>query len=263
MLEVLELAFAHAAAARRGGGPLLVALSGAQGAGKSTLARAWAARHPDAAALSLDDFYLGKAERSLLATRVHPLLRTRGVPGTHDLRLLGDTLAALSAAGASSATRIPVFDKLADDRFPAEAWQVFHGRPRAILIEGWCLGALPQPAAALAEPVNALEREQDRDGRWRRYVNARLADAYAALFARFDAIAWLRAPDFGQVVRWRCQQQETLLGRPLSPAEESDVAAFVAFFERTTRHMLAGGVRADIVTHLRADRSVDQLAWPR
>lgn len=262
MLEVLDLAFAHAAKIRRSDGPLLVGLSGAQGSGKSTLARAWATAHPDVAAFSLDDFYLGKAERLLLASRVHPLLRTRGVPGTHDLRLLGDTLAALSLAQPRSVTHIPVFDKLADDRCAVGGWQVFRGRPRAILVEGWCIGALPQVATALATPINCLEREQDRDGRWRGYVNARLADVYAALFARFDAVAWMCAPAFEQVVRWRCEQQEGLLGRPLTSGEESGIAGFVAYFERITRHMLAGGVRADIVAHLRPDRSVDQVTRP-
>lgn len=255
---ILDHAF-ELAAARRSVGPPFVALAGAQGSGKTTLARAWVHSHPDVALLSLDDFYLGKADRISLAARVHPMFRTRGVPGTHDLRLLGEILKALATAGPSSTTPIPVFDKLCDDRCPVERWPAFHGRPRAILIEGWCLGALPQPAMALVEPVNALEREWDRDGRWRHYVNARLRDAYAALFARFDAIAWLHAPGFADVLRWRCEQQETLLGRSLTPSEIRDVAGFVGYFERITRHMLAGGIRADVVAELDSDRTMVSL----
>jgi len=38
--------------------------------------------------LSLDDFYLGHAARLQLARDIHPLLATRGVPGTHDIAFL-------------------------------------------------------------------------------------------------------------------------------------------------------------------------------
>jgi D-glycerate 3-kinase len=238
------------------GRPALIGLAGAQGSGKSTLAAAFADGRPDAAVFSLDDFYLDAAARARLAETVHPLLRTRGVPGTHDLDLLEATIAALRSAGPGDATPIPVFDKLADDPLPREQWRMFRGRPGVILVEGWCVGATPQDEAELAEPVNALEREADCDGRWRRWVNARIAGPYAALFARFDAIAFLRAPGMARVVRWRCEQQEGLLGRALSQGEEAEIAGFVAHFERITRHMIAGGVRAELVMELGADRSL-------
>ncbi len=240
--------------ALRGDGPRLVGLAGAQGSGKSTRARAIAARNPRIAVFSLDDFYLQKGARAELAAAVHPLLATRGVPGTHDLDLLDTTVAALRAAGPDDAVAIPAFDKLADDRLPRDRWGRFRGRPDAILIEGWCLGATPQDEATLADPVNALEREHDPDGGWRGWVNAQLAGRYAALFARLGAIAYLRAPDMATVMRWRCQQQEALLGRPLGAGEAADVAGFVAHFERVTRHMMADGVCAGLTADLDAER---------
>ncbi len=235
---------------------MLVGLAGSQGSGKSTLAAAYAARRGDVAAFSLDDFYLDAAARTRLAAEVHPLLATRGVPGTHDLELLNATLAALSRANPGDETLIPVFDKLTDNPLPRADWRRFSGRPAVIQLEGWCLGALPQDAAALARPVNALERERDGAGVWRRYVNDQIEGPYASLFARFDAIAFLRAPSFEQVLEWRCQQQATLLGRALIEAEAQGIAAFVAHFERITRHMLAGGIRAGIVADLAPDRRV-------
>jgi D-glycerate 3-kinase len=63
----------------------------AQGSGKTTLARALAtaatAQGITTACLSLDDLYLTRAERLELSAKVHPLLATRGVPGTHDVSL--------------------------------------------------------------------------------------------------------------------------------------------------------------------------------
>ena len=98
--------------------PLLVGLSGCQGSGKSTLVKAIAhvledVHHVTAVVLSLDDFYLTKAERESLARHVHPLFATRGVPGTHDVDLLRQTLSALRTGVPAS---LPVFDKAVDDR---------------------------------------------------------------------------------------------------------------------------------------------------
>src|SRR5690606_38677225 len=155
--------------------PCLAGLSGLQGSGKSTLARQLAAAAGrsgfDCVALSLDDFYLGRRERARLARAVHPLLATRGVPGTHDLALLHDTLDALAVATPNRPARLPRFDKGRDTRLPPSRWHRVARPPRLVVLEGWCVGLPPEPAIALRRPLNALERGQDRDGRWRAHVN--------------------------------------------------------------------------------------------
>src|SRR5262245_54933917 len=71
--------------------PKLLAIAGAQGSGKSTLSRLLSDElvrlGRRAVTFSLDDFYLTRREREALAAAVHPLLVTRGVPGTHDVDL--------------------------------------------------------------------------------------------------------------------------------------------------------------------------------
>lgn len=233
-----------------------IAIVGAQGSGKTTLARAAAARF-GAAQISIDDVYLTRAEREALAREVHPLLLTRGPPGTHDLGLLQALIDRLAHAGAETETLIPDFDKRGDDRWPAERWRRFRGRPSAVLVDAWCLGATPQTEAELAAPINALEADQDPDGTWRRWVNRRVAGEYAAFAARFDAVLFLRAPRFEVVLDWRCEQEADLLGLPASQlpaAERERLAAFIQHYERITRHMLAGGVRADVTVRLDVDR---------
>ncbi len=237
----------------------LIAISGAQGSGKSTLA-AEAARALGCATLSLDDVYLTRAERMGLAESVHPLFATRGPPGTHDLKLLQMTLARLRSARPGDRTALPSFDKRTDDR--ASDGPVFVGRPRAILLEGWCLGATPQKSEELGEPINSLERDRDTDGLWRRGVNDRLAGEYAALFAGFDALLFLRAPGFSPVLDWRIEQEAGLTGiaiAALPSGRRAELALFVQAFERVTRHMLAGGVRADVVVELDEARAVRHI----
>lgn len=245
-----------ATGSRAGVGPPVIAVVGAQGSGKTTLARAAAERF-GGVQISIDDVYLTRARREAMAEDVHPLFLTRGPPGTHDLRMLGRLIKALGTARPDDKTLIPDFDKRADDRRPIRDWRIFEGRPRAILIDGWCLGALPEDEADLAEPINALERERDPDGTWRRAVNGFVAGAYADFAARFDAIVFLQAPGFDVVLDWRSQQEADLLKIPRSrlPVEERRrLAVFIQYFERITRRMLDGRVVAHTVVPLDRDR---------
>lgn len=234
-------------------GPPLIGVSGAQGSGKTTLVKAVAAAI-GAAHLSLDDVYLTTHERQALSRRHHPLFRTRGPPGTHAIPLMNRTIDALLAAGPDARTPVPTFDKLADDRLPHDAWPVFQGRPAAILIDGWCLGATPQTPEILEVPVNDLERDEDADSIWRTAINRFLAGPYATLFSRFDSLLHLLAPDFDIVQRWRGEQQAQLLGRAMTSAETSALHRFIQHYERLTRHMLAGGRLPGVSIQLDADR---------
>lgn len=233
--------------------PPVIGVAGSQGSGKTTLARK-AAGAFGGVQLSLDDVYLTRGERADLALDIHPLFATRGPPGTHDLGLLERTIIALSNADPDSETPLPVFDKLTDDRLSEDDWSRFRGRPRVILIDGWCLGALPEAADALAPPLNILERKQDPDAVWRKAVNDAAGARYLALAERLDARLYLRAPGFDTVLDWRCEQEESLRGRPLTPEECHGIADFIQYFERLTRRMIDGGVRADVIVQLDRNR---------
>ncbi|MEQ8859342.1 MAG: hypothetical protein RIC56_11910 [Pseudomonadales bacterium] len=217
--------------------PLVLGVAGGQGSGKSTLARelerALNAAGARVAACSLDDFYLSHARRHALAAAVHPLLATRGVPGTHDVAALRQAIEALARPGTVS---LPVFDKGTDDPLPTADWRRVEAPVDVLVLEGWCVGAPPQPAGELAAPVNALEAHEDADGVWRRYVNDALAGPYAGLWERLDALVFLQVPDLAAVRRWRTQQEQAL------PAERrmsgAGIERFVAHYERLTRWML-------------------------
>lgn len=250
--------------------PLLVGLSGCQGSGKSTLVDAMARVLADAhgvatTVLSLDDFYLTKAERESLAQRVHPLFATRGVPGTHDLDLLRRAVKALQNG---DDVALPVFDKAADDR--TKLVRHFQGgaATQIVLIEGWCVGIPPQSEEALEEPINPTEVDLDPDRIWRTAVNRFLGEEYAALFAELDALLVLQAPSFSAVFDWRCQQEAQLSARfrEMHPAEpdptmtRAQVADFILHYQRLTEHGLQSlPAQADCLWELAPDRSVERM----
>ncbi len=237
--------------------PLLLGLSGLQASGKSTLAQALVDRaHAQglaALALSLDDFYLTRRERGHLARAVHPLLATRGVPGTHDIRLLDATLNALAYATPRKPVRVPRFDKARDTRRPPSRWPRVAQAPRLIVLEGWCLGLAPQPLGTLLDPINSLEANEDADARWRLWVNDRLR-TYQALWRRLHKLIVLRAPDWPTIHRWRTEAEHQLRSRHRQPLHTMDAAAmrrFLQHYERLSRHALMTlPKRADVLVQL-------------
>lgn len=235
-----------------------IGIAGAQGSGKSTLVRdltaSLAAEGLKVAALSLDDLYLTKAERLALAREVHPLFATRGVPGTHDVALGLSTIAALRNG---EPARLPRFDKGRDDRAPERDWPAAPAGTQVLLLEGWCLGATPQPAAELALPVNGLEAAEDAEGTWRRHANAALAGDYQALWRQVDRLLFLAAPDWAVVAEWREQQEAELRRHAPGPMAPAEVARFIQHYERLTRWMLAElPARADLTLRLDQQRRV-------
>lgn len=229
------------------GPPLLVAVNGSQGSGKTTLCAylcahlqaEWGVR---AVALSLDDFYLTHARRRELAVSVHPLLATRGVPGTHDVDLLNTTLDALLAPSRTDAVAVPRFDKARDDRRLRSRWDQVEGRIDIVLLEGWCIGARPQTVEELLRPVNQLEQEEDPDALWRSYANTALQHKFLPLYERVDKWVMLAAPSFGCVYRWRLEQEHKLAmvvqGEKGGLMSDKQVARFVQFYQRLTQHCL-------------------------
>ena len=239
-----------------------VGIGGGQGAGKSTLGRlieaAGRTLGMHVVVLSLDDFYLTRAERRHLASAVHPLFATRGPPGTH---AAGELRRALSALSQPGEVRVPRFDKGADDR---AGFATLRGPADVVVVEGWCVGAPPaggsEQAALASAPVNALEREHDAQGHWRRHIEQALRGGYAKLNAQLDAIVFLQVPDLAAVRRWRLQQEAE---RPAAQRmTEAQVFRFVAHYERVTLRMLATLPKtADVVVELDAAHRVAGLRF--
>jgi D-glycerate 3-kinase len=245
--------------------PYILGLSGLQGSGKSTLARVMKAqaeaRGWAAEVLSLDDFYYARSDREALARDVHPLLRSRGVPGTHEIELLLSVLAALPDASDKLPVTHPRFDKGRDTRIPPSRWPRITRPPRLVIVEGWALGIRPQPQFALTKPVNELERREDPDGSWRHWVNKQLR-GYQPLWRKFDALIVLQAPGWEIVRRWRGEQEQDLLARHAPLAMDAPaMERFLAHFERLSRHALATlPAQADTCVEYDDDRHVTGLS---
>lgn len=272
----LPLAAALAKAAHEHEGPLVVGVNGAQGSGKTTLCSILTLLlevgfNLRVTSVSIDDLYLTHAERDKLGRAVHPLLTTRGVPGTHDVEMGLQLLTELTSPNAAHLVAIPVFDKSIDDRSPQSDWRVVEMPLDIILFEGWCVGANPQTVEALQKPVNVLEARDDPQGTWRSYVNRQLASDYSRLFAALDLLIMLEIPDMDCVFAWRGLQEEKLAAQTQRTdttklMDKPALHRFIMHYERLTRHILAEmPERADLVLRLNRSHQMDAVRinnWP-
>ena len=230
---------------------IVVGINGAQGSGKSTLSEllvnTFATQyHLNVVTLSLDDFYYTHSERQHLAHTIHPLLATRGVPGTHDIMLAHETLDALLNHNGAQTLFIPRFNKATDDRYEQQDWSPVKNKPSIIFLEGWCVGACAQEPHDLLAPINPLEAEEDANEYWRKYVNEQLRLQYVPLFSRLECTIMLKAPSFKCVYEWRLEQEEKLImnlensnNGEIRTMNSSEIFRFIQHYQRLTKHILS------------------------
>jgi len=231
--------------------PWMVGLQGTQGSGKSTVclfikALLEKCYELNVVILSIDDFYKTREERIQLSNSEHPLLITRGVPGTHDIDLTIDTLNTLSNLTDGESCSVPSFNKVFDDRTEKSDWPKVHNKVDVILFEGWCMGVSSQTQTEIIKPINELEKVEDSGAIWRTYVNDQLANEYNELFSKIENLIVLQAPSFTCVYQWRLLQ-ETKLANHFTDSNSKietriqtpeQIERFISHYERLTRHAL-------------------------
>lgn len=220
--------------------PYFVGINGCQGSGKSTLTDFISTYlttqyQLNVVVMSLDDFYFSSEKRQQLAQDIHPLLATRGVPGTHDVAELNHVLTMLKER--KTAFSIPKFNKATDEPFPKTQWTTIEKPADIIIVEGWCWGVKPQTAEQLKAPINELESQQDKTGDWRNYVNQQLKNAYEPLYEKMDFWLALQAPSFDCVYKWRLEQEQKLKNRNMGLTNSkimtpAQILNFTQYFQR-------------------------------
>lgn len=182
--------------------PFCMAISGAQGSGKSTLCRqlveTFQSQGLKAASVSIDDFYLTHEQQNTLAAShpLNPYLQQRGYPGTHDVSLAEETIRSLKE---QKATDIPRYDKSAyggeGDRFNKEQWTPINQALDILLFEGWFLGF--QPKDQITGDVALAE------------INEELR-SYQVLMSLMDGLIYLKPENPEDVVDWRIEAEEKM-----------------------------------------------------
>jgi D-glycerate 3-kinase len=222
----------------------IIGLTGGQGSGKSTISKVLKIIlkekfNLNTIVFSIDDFYKTLKDRKKMSKEISPLFLTRGVPGTHDAKILFNCLQNLQKKSFRKIL-IPQFDKSIDDRYLQNKWIKVLKKPDIIIFEGWCIGAKPQKNSDLKKPVNKLEKLKDKGMVWRKTVNNELKNDYKKIFNLIDELIFLKVPSFKHVYKWRLLQEKKLKKTSGSKKVMStnEVKKFIMFYERITRNMI-------------------------
>ena len=226
--------------------PIIIGLAGGQGTGKTTissiinliLVKYFKLK---VFKISIDDFYKTRKERYKLSKKVHPLLMTRGVPGTHNIDLILKFFRIIKKGNFKSLS-LPKFDKSIDDRFNKNQWYKIKSKPDVVIFEGWCVGAKSQKNIELKKPINSLEKMEDKSMKWRKYVNFQLAGKYKTFHNMLDCLLYLKAKNFSLLRRWRLKQEKKLFlksknKKNLKIMNKNEVLNFMMTYQRITEQM--------------------------
>jgi len=227
------------------GKTLFLGLSGGQGSGKTTIVGIMKIIlekffKRKVYTISIDDFYKTLKERNQMSRTIHPLFKTRGVPGTHDIKLIKKLFNFIKRRKFKK-FKLPKFDKSIDDRAKRKYWTSVKKRPEIIILEGWCVGAKPQSNFLIKNPINALEKNEDKNLTWRNYVNNKLKNEYQKIFAMIDHFIFLKVPNFNMVLKWRFLQERKLKKKSYLNKKimsHTQIKRFIMFYERITLQMI-------------------------
>jgi len=251
--------------------PYFVGLAGGQGTGKTTISSIIKIILEKYFKLkvfkiSIDDFYKTRKERIALSKKVHPMLLTRGVPGTHDISMMLDFFKK-SKAKKFKNLKLPNFNKAIDDRFPKKKWNTINKRPDVIIFEGWCVGARAETNKSLKKSINSMEKANDHKLVWRKYVNQQLKTKYKKLYSQLNCMIYLKAKNFSLLQKWRLKQEHKLWLKTKKKGghkimSKGDVINFMQTYQRITQNMFKNMPKyASIILNLNSNHQIKTAVY--
>ena len=213
---------------------------------------------------SIDDFYKTLKDRDKISSSIHPLFKTRGVPGTHDTNLIKKFFIYIRKKNFRK-FKIPKFDKSTNDRFKKKYWHIINKRPEIVILEGWCVGAKPQSNSIIKRPVNILEKYEDKNLVWRKHVNKKLKNEYKKIFSIIDHFIFMKIPNFDLVFKWRLLQENKLKKKSQFKKKimsYNEIRRFIMFYQRITLQMIKDlSKSASIVMSLNKNHEIKKVLF--
>jgi D-glycerate 3-kinase len=253
--------------------PYFVGLAGGQGTGKTTISSILKIILTKYFKLkvfkiSIDDFYKTRKDRISLSKKIHPMLLTRGVPGTHDINMMLSFFKSIKTKRFKS-LKVPCFNKAVDDRYSKKYWHNIKKRPDVIIFEGWCVGARSEKNDSLKKSINYMEKTNDQKLIWRKFVNQQLKSKYKNLYSQLNCLIYLKAKNFNLLQKWRLKQENKLWLKSRKTSKhkimnKGDVINFMQTYQRITENMFRMMPKyASIVVHLNSNHQIKNTLYKR
>jgi D-glycerate 3-kinase len=237
-----------------------LAINGGQGTGKTTKAGflkvILEVLGYKVVTFSTDDFYKTHEELQKLMQR-NPVYKSRGPPGTHDIKKLKEVMEALKNR---KATKIPKYDKSAyngeGDREPEEKWEVVPEGTDIFIVEGAQAGLRAISSKEdLYKPtrdktLNKTELEHDPTGLYRETFNE-AAREYVPISDLFDNLIVLDV-SLRAIRKGRMEQEAKMIKekkKGMAPEALKEFIDYYSLFLRIIRN-LADSEYPDLVVKI-------------
>jgi len=253
--------------------PYFVGLAGGQGTGKTTISsliKIILTKYFKLKVfrISIDDFYKTRKERISLSKRIHSMLLTRGVPGTHDINMMLSFFRKVKSKKFKR-FKLPTFNKAIDDRFKKKHWYDLKDKPDVIIFEGWCVGAKSEKNNTLKKTINSMEKVKDQKKIWRKYVNHQLKSKYKNLYSQLNCLIYLKATNFNLLQKWRLKQERKLWIKSKIKSNskimsKGDVINFMQTYQRITENMFRYVPKyASIILNLNTNHQIKSAIYKK
>ena len=239
-----------------------VMIAGSQGSGKSTLSliiKKYFQKFysKNVVILSIDDFYLSSYQRKKLAKKFKTnLFETRGVPGTHNFKLLYETIDQLMSK--KFPVYSPTFDKVTDN---TKKYKRKISRADLIILEGWCVGSKTIDTKYLNQNINELEKNKDQNLIWRTAYNNFLDD-YQKIFNKFNYYVFIKLPNWENVINWKYKQELDLRSLSNDNKLKKKLYKFIQYYEKLSKWMsMTTPSYCNVLINLDKNQSIKNITY--
>ncbi len=234
--------------------PTLIGISALPGCGKSTLGK-WIELTCcdlgiDVNVISLDDFYLPGNELDL-AMSGNPWKVPRGLPGSHSMDLLENTLKNWLTSGILEA---PIFDKaLRNGLGDRSSW--VKANPKVLILEGWFLGCKPICTGSISFEDSLSPSLSRQEINYRKFVQLKLRE-YLKIWKMIDRLWHLKPVDISFTEVWKREQEKKMFNSRGASLKGLALDDFVRMIQSSIPHKSLLELNSDVIVELNQSRQV-------
>ena len=117
----------------------------------------------------------------------------------------------------------------------------------------------------MKRPANILEKHEDKNMVWRKYVNEKLKKEYKNIFSKIDHYIFMKIPNFKMVLKWRVLQESKLKKKSHSYKKlmsYNEIKRFIMFYQRITLQMIKDlSKSASVVMLLKKNHEIKKVLF--
>ena len=131
------------------------------------------------------------------------------------------------------------------------------------------MGARAQKNSMLKKSINSLEKTNDQNLIWRKFVNNQLKTKYKIIFRKLDALIYLKAKNFSLLQKWRIKQEKKLWftsanNKNLKIMSKGEVINFMQTYQRITQNMFKDAPKyASIILNLNSNHQIKSSTYKK